>query len=105
MKTRSAARVRSTTKKATGPTGSLAMRAQEVVSLAEELGLLSGARTHVVRGRMPIELVERAKQRTGITSDTKLIEAALANIAVEDDYWAWMRKHRGTISQDLDLEF
>ncbi len=52
-----------------------------------------------------MELVERAKQRTGITSDTKLIEAALANIAVEDDYWAWMRKHHGTISPDLDLEF
>jgi hypothetical protein len=105
MKTRDIQRVRSTAKKAAGPTGSLATRASEVVSLAEELGLLSGARTHVVRGRMPAELVERAKQRTGITSDTKLIEVALANIAVEDDYWAWMRKHRGSINPDLDLEF
>jgi hypothetical protein len=105
MKAGSVQRSGSSTKRPKGPTGSLAKRAREAVTLAEELGLLSGARTHVVRGRMPVELVERAKQRTGITSDTKLIEAALANIAVEDDYWAWMRKHHGTISPDLDLEF
>jgi len=73
--------------------------------MAEELGLLAGTRTQVLRGRMPAKLVAEAKRNSGITSDSKLIEAALANLALADDYWAWMRKHRGTISLDLDLEF
>jgi hypothetical protein len=39
-----------------------------------------------VRGSMPSALVAQAKKKTGIQSDSKLIEAALANIAVADDY-------------------
>jgi len=50
--------------------------------IAETEGLLEGERTQVVRGRMPEALVTRAKKRTGIDSDTELIEVALANIAV-----------------------
>ena len=77
----------------------------EVLALAEAKGLLSGNRTVVIRGRMTEELVAEAKRRTGITSDSKLIEAALANIAVADDYWEWMITQRGTVSRDLDLDF
>lgn len=77
----------------------------EVLAVAEAKGFLSGNRTVVIRGRMTAELVAEAKRRTGITSDSKLIEAALANIAVADDYWEWMMAHRGTVSRDLDLEF
>jgi hypothetical protein len=59
---------------------------REVMTIAEQEGLLSGERTQVIRGRMPRALVARAKNRTGIASDTDLIEIALANIAVADDY-------------------
>jgi hypothetical protein len=41
-------------------------------------------------GRMPEALVTRATKRTGIDSDTDLIELALANIAVADDYADWL---------------
>jgi hypothetical protein len=54
---------------------------------------------------MPAGLVEQAKRRSGITSDSKLLEAALANLAVADDYWQWLHSQRGTINPDLDLEF
>lgn len=78
---------------------------RDILSLAEAKGLLSGARTLVVRGRMPVELVAQAKRRTGITSDSKLLEAALASVALSDDYAEWLLANRGTVSRELDLEF
>ena len=59
----------------------------------------------MIRGRMPEELVAQAKRRTGITSDSKLLEAALAYIAVADDYAEWLISQRGTVDPALDLEF
>jgi len=73
--------------------------------VAEREGLLRGERTQVIRGRMPEALVARAKKRAGINSDTDLIEVALANIAVEDDYADWLLSRRGTVSREADLEF
>jgi hypothetical protein len=81
------------------------LRVRNLLLMAEERGLLEGNRTHIIRGRMPVGLVAEAKRNSGITSDSKLLEAALANLALEDNYWAWMRKHRGTVSPELDLEF
>lgn len=80
-------------------------RLGDALSIVEQQGLLSGGRTLVVRGRMPSLLVEQAKKKSGIQSDSKLIEAALANIVVADDYADWLLAQRGTVSKDLDLEF
>ena len=80
-------------------------RLREVMIIAEQEGLLNGERTQVVRGRMPRALVARAKNRTGIASDTALIEIALANIAVADDYTDWLLSQRGTVPTGVDLEF
>jgi hypothetical protein len=80
-------------------------RLDDALAIAEQQGLLSGARTLTVRGRMPSALVEQAKKKTGIQSDSKLIEAALASLVVEDDYAGWLLAQRGTVSKDLDLEF
>lgn len=78
---------------------------REVMVIAEKAGLLRGERTQVVRGRMPEALVTRAKKRTGINSDTELIEVALANIAVQDDYADWLLSRRGMVDREADLEF
>jgi hypothetical protein len=78
-------------------------RARELLEIAASRGLLRGTRTKVVRGRMPGPLVEKAKSRTGISSDTKLLEVALANLAVGDDYADWLISRRGTIPKDIDL--
>lgn len=80
-------------------------RLREIMVMAEEQGLLRGERTQVVRGRMPEALVTRAKKRTGINSDTDLIEVALANIAVEDDYADWLLSRRGAVSREADIDF
>jgi len=80
-------------------------RLGDALSIAQQQGLLSGARTLTVRGRMPSLLVEQAKKKTGIQSDSRLIEAALASIVAADDYADWLLAQRGTVSRDLDLEF
>ncbi len=77
----------------------------DVMVIAEKEGLLHGERTQVVRGRMPEALVARAKKRTGIDSDTDLIEVALANIAVADDYADWLLSRRDAIGREAELEF
>jgi hypothetical protein len=77
---------------------------QNVLLFAEQQGLLQGTRTHIVRGRMPEALVSSAKASTGIRSDTKLLEVALANLALADDYAEWLLSQRGTLPRDLDLE-
>ncbi len=78
---------------------------QDLLAMAEREGLLRGGRTQIVRGRMPEALVSQAKKRTGIKSDTDLIEVALANIAVGDEYAEWLLSQRGTIDPEVELEF
>ena len=80
-------------------------KSRDVMVIAEREGLLRGERTQVVRGRMPEALVTRAKKRTGINSDTALIEVALANIAVADDYADWLLTRRGAVGREAELEF
>jgi len=82
-----------------------ARRLKDILMIAEEKGLFRGTRTKVMRGRMPEALVSKAKARTGIKSDTELLELALANLAVADDYLDWLLSRRGTVSKDIDLEF
>ena len=81
------------------------LKLKEVMVIAEQEGLLRGERTEMVRGRMPEALVARAKKRTGITSNTDLIEVALANIAVGDDYAEWLLSRRASLAPEADLEF
>jgi hypothetical protein len=100
---RAAQSARSRIGKSTSMSGSAKFR--EAMVIAEEQGLLRGKRNQVVRGRMPKALVAQAKKRTGVVSDTDLIELALANIAVADDYAEWLLARRGTIDREADLEF
>src|SRR5436309_16127637 len=74
-------------------------RLKHVLAIASETGLLKGTRTKVVRGRMPEALVEKAKARTGIRSDTDLLEVALANLAVADDFPEWLLSRKGTVNK------
>jgi hypothetical protein len=78
---------------------------RDAMVIAEKEGLLRGGRTQVVRGRMPAALVTRAKKRAGIDSDTELIEVALANIAVADDYADWLLSRSRAVGREVDLEF
>jgi hypothetical protein len=78
---------------------------RDVLAMAGQEGLLHGGRTKIVRGRMPEALVAEAKKRSGIKSDTDLIQLALANIAMSDNYGEWLLSQRGTIDPEIDLEY
>lgn len=75
-----------------------------VMALARASGLTAGKDSRI-SGRVSSELIERAKARTGLESDTELVEFALANLAVEDNFAQVFRELRGTVDQELDLEF
>lgn len=89
-----------TTRKKTLRSGKL----RDILALAEARGLLSGPRATIVSGRIPRALVDEARARTGIQSDTDLIKVALANLAVADGYPEWLLTQRASVSQNLDLE-
>lgn len=58
-----------------------------------------------ISGRVSAALIAEAKRRTGIQSDTELIEFALANIALEDNFLEAFRAAEGKIDPDLKLGY
>jgi hypothetical protein len=50
-------------------------------------------------------LVDTARARCGIESDTELLEYALAWVALEDNFGRKLIAREGRVPQDLDLEF
>ena len=79
-------------------------RHQVVIETAERAGLLRGENGRIA-GRVRAELIRLAKERSGLTSDTQLLEYALAKIALEDDFGAKILTRKGRVSPDIDLEF
>ena len=61
--------------------------------------------SYEIRAVMPARLVEEAKLKSGISSDSKLLEVALASLARWDEYAKWLVSRRGSIAAELDLEF
>jgi hypothetical protein len=71
---------------------------------AERVGLLR-EKDGRITGRVSTGLIQQAKARTGIQSDTALIAFALASVALEDNFAEEFSKLEGTINPELDLEF
>ncbi len=66
---------------------------------------LPGARDTFIGGRAPTGLVQAAKARTGIESDSELLVYALSKVAIEDDFGRKLVARKGCISQDIELGF
>jgi hypothetical protein len=79
-------------------------RFQSVMEAAERSGLLRDKSSRIA-GRISPALIEQAKRRTGIESDTDLIEFALANVALEDNFAEAFKASRGKVDPDLKLDF
>ena len=77
---------------------------QSVMDAAERAGLLEDKSSRIA-GRVSRALIEQAKRRTGIKSDTDLIEFALASVALEDDFAEVFKASRGKVDPDLKLGF
>lgn len=79
-------------------------RAELVMSEARNAGLVGGPKDTVIRGRVSRSLVKAARKRAGVSTDTELIEVALSNLALADDFGEKILKRKGTVDPDLDLE-
>jgi hypothetical protein len=77
---------------------------ESVMEAAERAGLLEDKGSRIA-GRVSRALIEQAKRRTGIESDTDLIEFALASIALEDNFAEVFKASRGKVDPDLKLGF
>lgn len=77
---------------------------KKVMAAADIAGLRT-KKTQRISGRVSPELVKQAKEHTGLQSDTELVEFALANLALEDNFAKTFRAVRGTVDPDLELGF
>ena len=77
-------------------------RLDAVMKAAAESGLL-GDKSARISGRSA--LMEQAKRRTGIETDTELIEFALASVALDDSFGKAFRKTRATVDPKLKLGY
>ncbi|MGH8209977.1 MAG: hypothetical protein ACREU6_10355 [Steroidobacteraceae bacterium] len=81
-----------------------AMRNRATLESARAAGLLGVAKDARVAGRVSSELVAAAKRRAGLSSDTDVIEIALARLALEDDFGAKLVRNKGSVPRELDIE-
>ncbi|WP_368904532.1 hypothetical protein [Taklimakanibacter lacteus] len=81
-----------------------AARVEPVIKAAERSGLLNEKDSRI-GGRVSRKLIDQAKRRTGIETDTDLIEFALANIALEDRFAEVFKESRGKVDSDIKLGF
>ncbi len=77
-------------------------RRRSVVAAAKAAGLLAGDNS-TVGARVPRELVARAKERSGISSTTELVEYALAKLALEDDFGSKLVARKGSVPLGVKL--
>ena len=77
---------------------------RQTLRAAVRKGLI-GSKDERITARLSHALIEQAKRQTGIKGDTELLEFALANVALEDNFPATMNKLAGTIDPDIKLGF
>ena len=74
-----------------------------VLKQARAVGLLGEAKNMRLSGRVPAGLIEAAKKRAHVSSDTELLELALSRLALEDDFGARLVRRKGSVPADIDL--
>jgi hypothetical protein len=81
-----------------------ALRNKATLESARAAGLLGHAKNARVAGRVSSELIAAAKKRAGLSSDTDVIEIALARLALEDDFGARLVRSKGSVPRDINIE-
>jgi hypothetical protein len=67
-------------------------------------GKLKGARTERLSARVDPGLIKAARARSGLGSDSELVNAALAVLAAPDDFGPWFATQAGRLPKDFELE-
>jgi hypothetical protein len=81
----------------------LPTRSSAVLDAAEMAGYLGGEKSERVGGRVSRTLLSAAKKKSGIESQTELLEYALSKVALEDDYGQKLLARKGRVADDVDL--
>ncbi len=74
-----------------------------ILETAKQQGLI-GARDKTIGGRVPSALVEAAKARSGIQTDSELILYALSKVALEDDFASRLLALKGSLPLGTALD-
>lgn len=69
----------------------------------EQRGVLSGSRSRRLSARVDPGLLEEAKRRSGARGDSEVVSAALALLAGEDNFGAWLVAQKGRLPDDFEL--
>lgn len=69
----------------------------------EQSGSLKGARSARLSVRIDPGLVAEARRRTGIETDSELVNAALAVLAAQDGFGTWFVRQAGRLAEDFEL--
>jgi hypothetical protein len=80
------------------------LRNRATLESARAAGLLGDTKDARVAGRVSSELVAAAKKRAGLSSDTDVIEIALARLALEDDFGARLVRNKGSVPREFNIE-
>lgn len=80
------------------------LRVEAVMKVAERSGLIA-EKTSRIGGRISADLVNKAKEITGIESDSELIAFALANLALEDRFSITFKETKGAVDPELKLGY
>src|SRR3954454_24286762 len=81
----------------------LAERRLTVMRHAREVGLVGEEKDARIGGRVSRRLLDTAKKRASVQSDTELIEYALARVALEEDFGERLFRREGRVSKDIDF--
>ena len=80
-------------------------RIKSVLEAVAAAGLTRGATNKRISSRAHERLFAAAAEKTGLAGDSELIEYALAKVVLEDDFAERLLALKGSIDQDIDLEF
>jgi len=78
-------------------------RRTRTLATARDRGLI-GTKDKTIGGRVPSALVEAAKARSGIQSDSDLLLYALSKVALEDDFGQRLLDLKGRVPKDVELD-
>jgi hypothetical protein len=78
-------------------------RVDAIMSDAERQGFLNTNESRIT-ARLSRKMVDAAKLKTGISSDSELVKFAIAQIVTDDPFKKVFKKLRGCIDPDIDLE-
>ena len=92
---------------ADGTGGDALTRSRLEFALAEleKAGIMAGARSEKLSARVDPGLLAAARRRTGLRSDSDLINAALAMVAGGDDFGTWLVQQAGRLPDGFEAGF